>query len=221
VTAGRIDQANLRIGYVRGAGVVMDSRRTLRALVVVSVLVLATLTIVLTREAINANARISRLRQHGVPVDVTVTSCLGLASGSGITEAGYRCRGTFTLKGHHYILRDALLEIERRPADASATWIPRSPPGGRGSGAEATWAAHRRCWPGPFRRWCSRAARCRCCAHGRGHEGPRVVGLGNIFPANVGNAVNHRTGGTRRVSFSRQLVISLLALAIRTQQGSR
>jgi hypothetical protein len=102
VTAGRIDQANLRIGYVRGAGVVMDSRRTLRALVVVSVLVLATLTIVLTREAINANARISRLRQHGVPVDVTVTSCLGLASGSGITEAGYRCRGTFTLDGHHY-----------------------------------------------------------------------------------------------------------------------
>jgi hypothetical protein len=99
VTAGRIDQANLRIGYVRGAGVVMDSRRTLRALVVVSVLVLATLTIVLTLEAINANARISRLRQHGVPVDVTVTSCLGLASGTGITEAGYRCRGTFTLDG--------------------------------------------------------------------------------------------------------------------------
>jgi hypothetical protein len=102
VTTGRIDQPHLGSGYIRGAGGAPDRRRTLRVLLVVSVLVLATLTTVLTVQAIHANTRISRLRQHGLPVNVTVTSCLGLASGTGITETGYRCRGTFTLDGHHY-----------------------------------------------------------------------------------------------------------------------
>jgi hypothetical protein len=42
------------------------------------------------------------LQQHGVPVEVTVTGCVGLASGTGATEAGFNCRGTFTLAGHSY-----------------------------------------------------------------------------------------------------------------------
>ena len=43
--------------------------------------------------------RADRLQRHGVAVSVTVTHCLGMASGTGITVAGYRCHGTFRLDG--------------------------------------------------------------------------------------------------------------------------
>ena len=45
------------------------------------------------------NAQIADLRQHGVPVEVTITGCQGLLGGSGSNAAGYACRGTFTLDG--------------------------------------------------------------------------------------------------------------------------
>ena len=39
---------------------------------------------------------------HGVPVDVTVTGCLGLMGGTGAQAAGYSCTGTYTLDGTQY-----------------------------------------------------------------------------------------------------------------------
>jgi hypothetical protein len=56
----------------------------------------------LTVIAAEQNSRISRLQSHGVAVNVTVTGCLGMASGTGITESGYQCRGTFTFDGHQH-----------------------------------------------------------------------------------------------------------------------
>jgi hypothetical protein len=89
--------------YIRGAGgVEVGWRRIAAVLVGASVVVLLAFAIVLTVEAAQQNSRINSLRASGVPVDVTVSSCLGMASGTGITESGYQCRGTFTVGGHRY-----------------------------------------------------------------------------------------------------------------------
>ncbi len=45
------------------------------------------------------NAQITSLREHGVPVEVTVTNCIGLLGGSGSNDAGYACRGTYVVDG--------------------------------------------------------------------------------------------------------------------------
>jgi hypothetical protein len=63
---------------------------------------LAVLVVVLYVAGFQKNAQITRLRRHGVPVEVTVSGCLGLMGGSGSNLAGYDCRGTFTIDGHRY-----------------------------------------------------------------------------------------------------------------------
>jgi len=55
--------------------------------------------VVLGVGAVGQIIRTDRLQQHGVAVSVMVTRCLGMASGTGITVAGYRCHGTFRLNG--------------------------------------------------------------------------------------------------------------------------
>jgi hypothetical protein len=103
VRGGDVDAPDAAVGYIRGgAGVEVDSRRLLRVVLGLCLLVLAALVIVLTLAAVGENSRSSSLRRHGVPVDVTVTGCLGLASGTGITASGYTCKGTFTLDGRSY-----------------------------------------------------------------------------------------------------------------------
>jgi hypothetical protein len=52
--------------------------------------------------ATNDNARIDRLKDHGVAVAVTVTSCVGNIGGSGSNAAGYTCHGSYRLNGVHY-----------------------------------------------------------------------------------------------------------------------
>jgi hypothetical protein len=89
-------------GYIRGAGPSVSPRRVGQWAVACGALALAALTIVLAVQGFNENSRLARLQHHGVTVQVTVTSCLGLASGTGITESGYRRRGTFTVGGHSY-----------------------------------------------------------------------------------------------------------------------
>jgi hypothetical protein len=90
-------------GYIRGgAGVPTDNRHVLRAVVGFCLVSLAILTVALTVAAVHQNSRNDRLQHHGVAVDVTVTSCLGQATGTGITENAFVCRGSFALNGHHY-----------------------------------------------------------------------------------------------------------------------
>lgn len=52
--------------------------------------------------ATNDNARIERLKHHGVAVAVTVTSCVGNIGGSGSNSAGYSCHGSYRLNGVDY-----------------------------------------------------------------------------------------------------------------------
>lgn len=88
--------------YIRGSGAVFDQRLTLRITSICSAVIMVTLALILIVQASGENSRIDRLRSHGVAVDVTVTGCVALASGTGITEAGYRCQGTFTLDTRDY-----------------------------------------------------------------------------------------------------------------------
>jgi hypothetical protein len=48
------------------------------------------------------NSEITRLKDHGVPVTLTVSHCQGLLGGSGSNAAGYACSGTLSLGGRRY-----------------------------------------------------------------------------------------------------------------------
>ena len=87
---------------LRGAGVAVDARRAGRVVGGVCLVALAVLVVVLAVAGVDKNAQITRLRQHGVRVEITVSTCLGLLGGSGSNAAGYACRGTFTVDGRHY-----------------------------------------------------------------------------------------------------------------------
>ena len=87
---------------LRGAGVDVDFRRAGRVAVAVLLLAMAAAAAVLLVAGAQKNAQITRLHDHGVGVEVTVTRCIGLMGGSGSNLAGYQCRGTFTINGHRY-----------------------------------------------------------------------------------------------------------------------
>lgn len=89
--------------YVRGAKGGVDRRQALRFMASVGITALIALTVVLTIQAVHENGRLSRLHRNGVAVTATVTGCVALASGTGITESGYRCTASFTLDGHPYV----------------------------------------------------------------------------------------------------------------------
>ena len=62
----------------------------------------AVLIIVSFVSAFNDNARIDRLKSHGVSVVVTVTNCVGNIGGSGSNGAGYTCNGSYRVHGIRY-----------------------------------------------------------------------------------------------------------------------
>ncbi len=102
VTPGQTDRPDGPIMTLRGAGVEVDGRRVGRFVVGVGLLALAVLAVALLVAGVQRNAQITQLRQHGVPVEVTVSQCEGLMGGSGSNLAGYACRGTFSLDGRRY-----------------------------------------------------------------------------------------------------------------------
>jgi hypothetical protein len=89
--------------YTRGAiGGTVSPRRVAWVGTVAGVAVLASMVVVLTVSAVSERSRASSLRHVGVTVEATVTSCVGRASGTGITTIGYTCRGAFTLAGQRH-----------------------------------------------------------------------------------------------------------------------
>jgi hypothetical protein len=72
---------------------------------VVGVLVLvvvAVFIVVSFISAVNDNSRMERLKTHGIPVVVTVTSCTGNIGGSGSNAAGYTCYGRYRVHDERY-----------------------------------------------------------------------------------------------------------------------
>jgi hypothetical protein len=80
----------------------VDSGRVARGLLGACIVAVAAVTAVLFAAGVHRNAQITSLRQQGVPIEVTVTKCLGVLGGSGSNAAGYSCRGTFVLNGKRY-----------------------------------------------------------------------------------------------------------------------
>jgi hypothetical protein len=87
---------------LRAGSVDIDARRIGRAIGVLLLVALVVVAVVLAVAGAQKNDQIDRLRQDGVPVTITVSSCLGLLGGSGSNAAGYTCRGRFTASGHRY-----------------------------------------------------------------------------------------------------------------------
>ena len=87
---------------LRAGSVDIDGRRIGRAIGVLLLVALVVVAVVLAVAGAQKNNQIDRLRHDGVPVTITVSSCLGLLGGSGSNAAGYTCRGTFTAAGHRY-----------------------------------------------------------------------------------------------------------------------
>jgi len=93
---------NEPITTLRGATVDVDAGRVGLAVAGICLLALVATIVVLFVVGIQKNAQVDLLRHRGVPVEVTVSGCLGLMGGSGSNLAGYDCRATFLLAGHRY-----------------------------------------------------------------------------------------------------------------------
>jgi hypothetical protein len=91
-----------RVGTLRGAGVQVDPARAARVAIALGLAVLVVVAVVLLVAGYRKNAQITELRTHGVPVQMTITHCLGLMGGSGSNVAGYACRGTYSYGGRTY-----------------------------------------------------------------------------------------------------------------------
>ena len=87
---------------LRGATVNVDVRRAGQVVVAVCLIALAVTGGILLLAGVRNNDQIDNLRHHGVPVAVTVDSCLGLMGGTGAQVAGYSCTGTYVLDGTQY-----------------------------------------------------------------------------------------------------------------------
>ncbi len=92
-----------RVGRLRGPEVRVDVRRTTRVVVGIGIAVVLVLAVALFVVAFNQNSEVNGLQQRGAPVDVTVSACIGNASGSGSTAASYTCTGSFTFRGQRYV----------------------------------------------------------------------------------------------------------------------
>jgi hypothetical protein len=77
----------------------VDVRKAGRVVLGLAFVGLTVLVVLLFFAGAHKNAQITRLHRDGVPVEIKVSGCLGLLGGSGSTQAGYSCRGPFTLDG--------------------------------------------------------------------------------------------------------------------------
>jgi hypothetical protein len=71
--------------------------------------------------AVHRSHQGAKLRSQGVPVNVTVTSCLGQQAGSGPNVVAYTCRGSFDLGGHSY--SEVLPGLSFQPTGATIRMI--------------------------------------------------------------------------------------------------
>jgi hypothetical protein len=90
--------------YIRGApAATIDPKKVGRVLAYVVALVLAGTGVALTVIDSSNHATASRLKHHGVPVQATVTSCVGISSGVGMGIEFYDCSGRYTLNGRTFV----------------------------------------------------------------------------------------------------------------------
>lgn len=90
--------------YIRGAPAgSIDPKRVGRVLAYVVVLALAGTAIGLALIGSSSDSTASRLKHRGVPVQATVTTCIGISSGIGMGVEYYNCSGRYTLNGQSFV----------------------------------------------------------------------------------------------------------------------
>jgi hypothetical protein len=104
----RMTVSSVESPYLRGAsGGPVTGRRVASVAIAGCLIALAVVGGALAVEARRHNAALRDVKGHAVPVQVTVTKCTGVLSGTGITAAGYTCRGHYKLDqaGHDAVIR--------------------------------------------------------------------------------------------------------------------
>ncbi len=168
-------------------------RRVTRVAVGLALAGLAVVAGVLLVAGYQKNSQIDNLRAHGVPVELTVTHCLGLMGGSGSNLAGYDCSGTYTVGGH--VFTEDIPGNTLAPARYDRAWCDRA--GGSRTVLDARNRGLRACLVDrlPRPRCPARRAR-RACSHwsasgratGHSRDRPRdSVGL-PVTPGGVGTS---------------------------------
>lgn len=127
VPPGRETASSEPLTRLRGAGVEVDSRRVARAAAATVLAALFALAIVLAVAGAEKNAQIARLRRAGVPVTITVTSCLQDLGGSGSNGAGYTCKGDFRLAARRYPMSIPGLGFEAVGSKLRGVAVPSDP----------------------------------------------------------------------------------------------
>src|SRR5581483_2382655 len=90
-------------GYIRGGGGAhVDPVRLTRIVVLALAAILVAAAIVTAVSQAESIARDTNLRTKGVPVLVTVDSCVGIGAGVGQAVNYFTCRGSFTQGGQTY-----------------------------------------------------------------------------------------------------------------------
>ena len=87
------------IASLRGASAGSIGRTFWLGAAALGLAVFAAVLMVSMVSAFNDNARIERMKAHGIPVTVIVTTCNGNLGGSGSNGAGYTCRGAYRVGG--------------------------------------------------------------------------------------------------------------------------
>jgi len=87
------------VNSLRGASAGSIGRTFWLGAAALGLVVFTAVLVVSLVSAFNGNARIERMKAHGIPVTVTVTTCNGNLGGSGSNGAGYTCRGTYRVDG--------------------------------------------------------------------------------------------------------------------------
>lgn len=123
--------------YIRGSGgVQVNVRKVAAVLVAIALLVLVAVIVELTVSATRQSDQVSRLKNHGVPVELTVTRCLGISSGVGMGIEFWQCSGTYSLAGQSYdetiagsrthLQTGQTLEVIADPGRPNVVWLPSS-----------------------------------------------------------------------------------------------
>ncbi len=94
--------ASQRVGALRGADAIGVGGHWWTVVGAMGLVIIAAVLTVSVVSAANDNNRISRMKEHGVAVTATVTSCVGNLGGSGSNGAGYTCRGRYVIADATY-----------------------------------------------------------------------------------------------------------------------
>lgn len=97
-----ISSINDRATSLRGPAPVSVGRRFWLFAGVLGLVVFALVLVVSFLSVTNDNARTDRMKSHGIPVTIAVTSYIGNIGGSGSNSARYTCCGNYTVSGTTY-----------------------------------------------------------------------------------------------------------------------